>query len=60
MRKIFEHFQSFSIGMIIGTIIGFAFATFMYEVTIISVNESYDNGYKKAQLECIQLIKNTK
>lgn len=60
LRKILEPSMKVFILLLIGSLIGFALSTIIYKTTIQTANESYDLGYKNAQKDCVELIKNTK
>jgi len=59
-KRIYENTLAIGVGIIIGGIFGTIVTSILFKTSLLSIEESYDNGYKKAQQECVQLIKNTK
>ncbi len=60
MKKILSIAGIYPLAFLIGAMFGMMVTFILMKTLIESHNEAYDNGYKQAQQECINLIKSTK
>jgi len=59
-KLLLEYPSTFLLGTVFGTVLGFFITFLLMKTDIRTAEESYEIGYKNAQQECRDFIKNTK